>query len=180
MADTVEAGAGLLGKAARMIPSTARAAKALEEVGAVANNVPVDTSKFAKPAMDAQHLFDVTRAPRPAPLRGAYQAIQPTTDPLTFADSRLLQSAAGRMSTQEKLNANPQMLGLTKQLFGGLSEANQEAAASVGVGDKYQQAINEYRRAQQMKDAAKFAAKWGVGGSGLGGAYYGLKGLLGK
>lgn len=178
VADTVEAGAGLLGKAAKLIPSSKRAAKALDEVAAVTNDVPVDVSKFARPAMDAQHLFDVTRAPRPAPLRGAYNAIQPTTDPMTFADSRLLQSAAGRLSTQERLDANPQMLGLTKQLFGGLSDANREAAASMGVGNKYQQAIDEYRRAQQAKDAAKAIAKWGVGAAGLGGAAWAVRGLL--
>lgn len=178
------AGAKLAPKLIDMIPSADRAGKTFQYVMSKAKDVPVDTSAFAGPALAARKLNKVAGDPYPPVLRKAFQAIQPTTDPLTYGDSRMLAGSAGRKAVQ--MSMQPQALsGPMKmhaaQLAEGLDAANEGAARSVGVGDEYRDAMTEYRRAMALqqfgKEAGKVALKatpYAVGG-GL--AYRGGKAL---
>lgn len=180
------AGAKLAPMAADAIPSMERAGQNFERVSALAKDVPVDVSKFAQPALRARELNANTGAPVPAVLRKALQFSGPTTNPLTYGDARDLASAAGRQSVAEKLATNPQMGAQVKRLAGGLADANQEAADSVGMGDLHKSAMTEYRRAAKLRDfkenaidaAKSTAGKTALGVLGGGAAGYGVSKLL--
>lgn len=166
-------------RAVNAIPNAERAGEAFEEVARAVGKNPVDVSKFAEPAMRAAHLREVTGAARPAILQRAFGAIQPTTEPLTFADARLMQSAAGRRAAMQSMAPrvmSPEMNAQVAKLAKGLSEATGETAERGGVGPLYQGALKEYRQAKQIEDAkdalrslALRGVKYGLP-AGIGGA----------
>ena len=178
-------------KAIRMgmdaMPSMERAGRNFEGVMAKAGDVPVNVSSFTKPVMRAQELNANTGAPVPAVLQKGFEAIQPTTNPMTYRQSRDLASAAGRLSAQDSMAASPQMKAQISHFAKIGDVANREAADSVGMAPQYDSAMTEYRRAaaiRDFKDTAKGALKnkavqMGLGVMGGAAAYPVVKKLLG-
>jgi hypothetical protein len=161
-----------------LLPSTERAALNFRRAEDVAGKVAVDVSRFARPALEAQHLNAVTGDPLPPIMRKAFQSVQPTTNPLTYEDARLMASSAGRKAVQQSLQ--PQQLtgpmkAHTGALASGLDEATQEAATRAGVGDVHANAMREYRQAKALENAAHVAKKVATGAALAGGLYEGGK-----
>jgi len=174
----LEAGRGLT-KIPGMIPNAERAGKNFETVMQHAKDVPLDTGKFQTPLLRSQELREAG-ASMPGVLNKALKrTTTPGAEPLTYGKGRDISSIAGRLSGEENARMVPQMRGALNRFARGISDANREAAYKAGVGEIYDSAMNEYRRAMKMQDigeafgkGAKRAARavpWALG-AGAGGA----------
>ncbi len=164
-------------KALNALPNTARAGRNFEAVMQAAKDVPVDVSKFAEPVLRAKKLNAVAGDPMAPVLRKALGNIGPTTNPLTYGDSRILASSAGRKAQQTAMGGT--LTGEMGKRLGeaatGLDAANAEAAAKAGVGDQYLSAMREYRNAKRLEKVGDVAKKVAVTGALGGGLYEGGK-----
>lgn len=183
------AGARLIPKATAMVPSAERAGRNFERVMQAAGTMPVDLTKASAPVIRALELERAgSGAPPPVISKMAERIPQHTDMPMTFKEARDFQSNAGRLSAAESLNAKPQMKAQVAQLAKALADENQSVAEKAGVGDLYAKAMKEYRQAKTIegvkenaKDLAKStAAKYILGGAGLGAGYGIARKVLGE
>lgn len=161
-------GAGV-GKAAEELsliknpfPNTASAGRNFETVMAAAKDMPVDASHFAQPLIRANTLNRVAGDPMAPVMRKALRQIGPTTEPLTYENSRILASSAGRKAQQTAMAPNQLTGEMGKRLTEtarGLDTANAEAAVKAGVGPQYSDAMREYRNAMRLRSGLKTAGK---------------------
>jgi len=167
------AAGGLLGK----LPSTARAGGNFQKVMAAAKDQPIDTAPAGDIALRAQELADRGATLPKVVKTFLKRSTDPNAPPVTYEEGRDFASNAGRLSARDSMKANPAM-GRQVGLL-ALDTANAEAAAKVGMGEEYQQAMKEYRSASQMKAGLKTAGKVAIPGLlGTGIAYKAYKGLL--
>lgn len=139
------------------IPSRAAASKLFESVMQDAADVPVNLTQSMSPLERTQQL-----ASRGAsPVRAADQLFQraQTVNPITYREARDFSSNLSRQSVAEKMATNPTM----QRAVGDLSQAFKSdigtAADTVGRGQDYRSAMQEYARAMSVRDAGLFAAK---------------------
>ncbi len=139
-------------KALDFLPSAERAGRNFELVHSAARDTPVDLMGASVPALRAQEL---TRAGSTAPkvMNDFLNRIPAhNSEPMLFPEARDFQASAGRLSASDKMAINPPMAAQVSGLAKALSEANQSAADSAGVGKLYGDAMNEYRQAMKLKD----------------------------
>lgn len=167
------------------LPSKARAGQDFKTVEAAVGSVPIDTAAAGDIALRAKEL--ATRGASLPKVVNDFlkRATEPGSPPITFKEGRDFASNAGNLSAGESMKAKPAMRRQIGLLADALDQANGEVAANGGVGNEYQSAMQNWRRASQMnaigKKAGQAAVKAGVTGL-LGGAAYGsyktIKGLL--
>ncbi len=147
------------------IPSAKRAGTALEEIKAKAGTIPVNTTAAEDVVARAKEL-QATGSTMPTVL-SKFEAR--TTGPkalsnpdVPYSESFDFASNAKKLSAADKLAANPPMAAQIDRFAKALQTANREAAESVGMGDKFDAAMKEYRQAMQMRNAADMLKKHGI------------------
>lgn len=170
--------------AVEMLPNAARAGENLNKALALAKDVPVDVSKFSQPVLRAKQLNAVAGDPMAPVLRKALTRIGPTTEPLTYGDTRILASSAGRKAQQAAMGNTltgemGKRLGETAK---GLDVAAQDAANVAGpeAGRYHSLGMSEYRNAKRLEKAGDVAKKAAIGAALTGGAYEGGKHIVRK
>lgn len=171
---------GLLGK----IPSAARASANFDKALAAAKDVPIDPAEAYKIALRAQEIGSHGSQP-PKVITDFLKQADPQLPPLTYEAGKDFSSNASRLSASERMNLNGDMGRQVKKFAGAMRNATQAAADQAGVGAEHSAAMEEYRRAMQLRDMSKVvkqaAVKAGVTGllgAGAYGSYKTVKGLL--
>jgi hypothetical protein len=156
-----------------MIPSAERAGRKFQTIRTAAKNVPVDISA-AEPIIERAKELQATGSNAPAVLTKFAKRIAPTTgkfagtkvqmqpDPMLYPEAFDFASKAGELSAAEKLAADPKMKRQIGAFAKAMKTADRQAAASIGMGDLYDQAIREYRRAKNLAEAGEVIKKWSI------------------
>jgi hypothetical protein len=161
-----------------IIPSAADAGAALEDVKSAAGSIPIDTSKVGNTALDIY-----TQSQRGANLPSSVGKLvrrlaSPDSPPMTYEEAKDFQSNISRLSADENMKMNPNTRRLVGQLNQDLKGSLQDAADTVGKGQKFADAMKEYHNAMRLKgfsDAAIDAAwKSALTATGL----YGVKKVI--
>lgn len=166
------------------IPSRDYAGKILGQVKEAIGDVPVNTSNVLKVAQEAKALQAAGHGPLPPPIRTFLQKygknIYPMAEEqvLPFAEARDRYTAAsGKLSEDTLSKLTPMMRAKLAEFTSELGGNIQEVANSAGYGDRFAGAMKEFRRASQIVSGAKTVAKYALGGTAAGGAYYGASQL---
>jgi hypothetical protein len=177
-------------RALEAIPSAERAGRNFDTVMNAARNVPIDLTEPGRIALRAQELGERGSPGPPKPIKKFLSAsTDPNAPPLTYESGRDFASNAGSLSSRQKAGINRPMAAQLSQFAQAMDEANRQAAEQAGVGKEYGDAMTEYRRAMQIRNAVDAAKRfagttagraigYGMGGA-LGGAlgYRAMKGL---
>jgi hypothetical protein len=155
-AQTLGPGAAARGWSA--IPRTARAASALDDVAQVAAHVPIDITDVGDAALRTRDLASSGGSMPKVVSDFIKRATDPNRGPITFSEARDFYSNATRLSADEYGRLTPVMKRQVAEFTKSLGDALQDAAAQVGKGDAYSQAIREYG------DAAKWQRRAGAAG----------------
>jgi hypothetical protein len=181
------------------LPSTARAGAALQDVKASAGHIPIDMSGPGDTALqiyyEAKHgaflpppvnalLKRIGLDPEgrsmmePNARSISYQTavnrgtLDPDIPPMTYQEAKSFQSNISALSASDKMSINPNIKRLVGQLNSDLKGSLEGAADTVGKGQKFQQAMQEYHHAMQLRgfteEAIDKAWKAGLGALGLG------------
>lgn len=168
---------GIVRGTGALLPSTVRAGQALSQVKSVAGDVPIDMGKVGDSALDLY-----TQSQRGATLPKVVRdfvnrATKPGSDPITYAEAKDFQSNVSRISANERMNLNPNTQRLLGQLNSDLKDSLASAADTVGKGQQFKQAMQEYHNAMTLRgftdNAKELAWKSLLGGLGV----YGTKKL---
>ncbi len=168
--------AGLaLGAGKEQLPSKLRAGANLNRIEAAAGDVPINPAamdaiasrygQFTETGDSTVKMMENYMNRREDPIRG----------PITYEEGRRFAEKAGDLSQEEKNVSSKRMKAQITKFSIALKDANREAAASVGMGELYDQAIKEYRQASNIADKAAIIKKWtipaiiGIGGIGKAG-----------
>lgn len=157
----------------RLVPSTASAGEKFQQVMGAAKDIPLDLSKADEAIARAQELrtrgssfpkvfSDYVKNRKAA--AGDFMS-QPVTEPMTYEVGRDFASNASGLSSREATALNSKMHRQVAEFSSAMKTANREAAAKVGMGDLYDQAMKEYRQAKSAQDAAAVIKKYAVRGA---------------
>jgi hypothetical protein len=185
---TMAAEAGLpIPGAVDAIPNAERAGRNFQAVMQAAKDVPVDLAAASTPALKAQELREAGASMPSVVNKFLQRTTAPGGEPLTYDQSRLFASNAGRLSADEASRMIPPMKAQVAGLAKALNDANAAAAEQAGVGQLYTDAVNEYRQAMKLKGAkeaaleiAKEVAKKAVLGAGFGLGGYAVYKAIGE
>lgn len=154
--------AGIAGAKA-VIPSAERAGQAFKDVMAAAKNVPVDTTAAESVAQEIKDF--ASRGGRlPKVIRDFAKRVDPT-NPMTYEEARDFYSNARQLTMEEINSLKPQVKRKVIEFANTLGDSIQKAATSVGQGERYSQALNEYRQAKSLGEAIDTLKKWGIRGA---------------
>src|ERR1051325_6663598 len=166
------------------IPSTTRADIAFDKIRTAAKDVPVDLQDAYKVIQRAKELEASAHGPISLGMTKVEQALQPmrvgeeglVVNPpaMKYPQSFDIASAAKSPSVLEKTGQTGMMQAQVKEFAKALQTANREAAAKVGMGDVFDQAMKEYHQGKNLEDAMAVAKKYAIR-TALG--LVGLKGL---
>lgn len=143
-------------KAIEALPSSARAGAKFNQVAQAVNDVPIDTTNIGEVVQRAKELQS-TGSTMPKVFRDMNRALNRGT-PITYSEGRDFASSAGRLSATERLAMNPPMQAQVGKLAEALKTANRTVAAQAGLGDVYDQAINEFRQVMALKNMGEIVA----------------------
>lgn len=149
------------------LPSKAAASAKFEQVMNAAGDLPVESADAAKAVARAYELKRTTKTTPPGVLR-AFNELSQQTDilgnkvPLTLRETSDMASAAGRLSSSERQGLNRPMKAQVTAFYDAIKTANRDTATKAGMGELYDQAINEYRRANTLGAAADVLRKYAV------------------
>lgn len=173
-------------KAAKAVPTTAKAGAKFQGVMSAAKNVPIDTNAPGQVALRIQELAERGGSMPMAVRKFLGRITDPNKAPMAYEEARDFASNISRLSANEYSRLPPAMAREVANLRVVLNQANAQAAKMAGKGAEYAQAMQEYRRAMQIRDAIEGAiegAKRGLPYAGAAGAGYWLtsklKGMLG-
>ncbi len=172
-----------------VIPTKQGGGAKFAEINSKIGSTPVDLSSADDAALDAMKLSGGqlggrvigTGSTAPKVLRD-YIAQRGASPQMDFETARQFQSKAGSLSAEEvqAINKTP-MQGKIAALAKALADSNRTAATAGGMGDVYDEAMTEYRRAMQINatrnavvDALKKHGIKAAVGTGI--AYEALKG----
>lgn len=167
---------GIGGEAADMVPRAGRAAAKFENLKTQLADTPVPL-KASQPHLEHLAQVDATGPSMPSTVNKLLIRSQAIAPP-NYPEARLFQENLSNPSILEKQSIGGSMKGGIKQLKGGLFEDIKSAADTKGLGEDYASAMNEFRRAQQLKSGLKAAGKIGVGAAGLGAVDRGVRRLI--
>lgn len=169
-------------KAGEAVPLTSRAGAAFNSVAKAANKVPVD---LTEPGNVALRIADMAQRGGgtqwgPGPVRQFIQwATDPKKAPMNYEVARDFASNISRLSVDETRKLPPAMQMEIANLRVTLNKAVGEAAAKVGKGAEYAQAMTEYAKAMRLREAMNWAITKGLPyGSVGGGLYWAAKKLI--
>ncbi|HXM63726.1 MAG TPA: hypothetical protein VN950_22890 [Terriglobales bacterium] len=163
-----------VGAAANAIPSASRAEAALQDVKASAGSIPIDTSDVGDTALK---IYEQSQrgANLPSSVNKLVRRLTaPNSAPMTYEEAKDFQSNISKLSADEQMKLNPNTKRLVGQLNQNLKGSLEDAADTVGKGQKFADAMKEYHHAMQLKgfseDAINAAWKAALTGAGLYGA----------
>lgn len=148
---------GALQAVSKYIPSTSHAGALLDQVLAAAKNEPIDTTAAQNAVARAKQL-----AQRGSTMPKVFKDFlrnPPTTyeEGFDFASNASKFAANATQAMKAKMGAQWAQVG---KFTDAMKTANRDAAVSAGMGDLYDQAMTEYRRAKRLGDATEVLAKW--------------------
>lgn len=159
------------------IPTRAKAGKVFGSVMNDAADQPVNLTRSMKPLERAQQLSTRGHGTVSA-ADNLYKRLN-TVNPLNYREARDWASGLSRLTANDTMNASPSLRSQVGELSHAFNEDIGDTAASVGRGEDYAKAMRDYRRASQLGNAAKTAAKWAIpAAAGGGAATYALKKTL--
>jgi hypothetical protein len=164
------------GEATEALPSAERAAGVLGHVAEAAKNVHVPLNQAAGPLGRVTELGvrGGTSPKAASDLLTRSQAISP----MTFPEARDYYSNISSLSGDEAGKLNGVMKKAVGALRSGFHGDLTDAAAQVGLGDEYANAMKEYANAMRLRDLGKTAVKALPSAGVLGGAGYVLDKLF--
>lgn len=157
------------------IPSAARAGEKFQAVMSKAENVTPDLSNARAVAGRIKEL--AARGGRqPQVVRQFVSRVNaPEAAPMNYRELFDFASNASRLSAEEGKRLTPVVKREVGQFSRALNEARAAAADQVGMRPVFDSAMNEYRNAARMKDAAQAIKKFGrrglLGATGAYGTY---------
>lgn len=167
---------------AKGIPDAEAAAQKLDQVGQAAGHIPINVNGPGQAALNAQKLADAGARMPTTMKKFLARVTDPTRPPVTFDEGRDFYTNAARPSSAEFQRISPPMGRFAGDFRTALHDSLTQAAeqAQTGLGDIYNSAVDEYRRAmkwraigQEAKEAIKAHAVKGAAGT-LGGGALGL------
>lgn len=170
------AGLGAAGKAAGVtkfpswleskIPTTAKAGAKFQQVMGAAKDIPIDLTE-ANQIIDRAGELRQRGSSMPKVLsdftknrKAAATNPQPFGDMMTYEEGRDFASNAGDLSVRTKTTMNAKMKAQVSEFSRAMKTANREAAAKVGMGDLYDQAMKEWGQAKDLQAAGEVAKKY--------------------
>lgn len=177
----------LVRKVGKILPNTERAGAKLQTVMQSARNVPQDLTQTDLIAARAKQLqqrgggtpppvvqkYLARQKPVVAKFGGQKVAMQP--QPMTYEEGFDFASAAGSQSAKAMSEMTGPMKAQVKQFAGALRNSNRQAAAQVGMGDLYDQAIKEYRQAKTLEEAKDVVKRYALHAAIGTGVLYGIE-----
>lgn len=149
------------------IPSTARAGESLENLNAALKNQPVTLNKTLAPLQRATEIGVRGGGGLPTPVSQFLERTQ-ATEPMTFPEARDYQSGLTDLSHAATREMGKRMKGGIGQINKSFYDDMRAAAEAQGKGDEFDSAMTEYRRASQLRDLGKQAAKYAIPAAGAG------------
>jgi hypothetical protein len=156
-ADAMGMAGEALPKIADAIPTRAKAGKLFESVMQDAGDKPVNLTRTMAPLERMEQLSSRGHGTISA-ADNLYKRVN-TVNPLDYREARDWASGASRLSAQDKMSASPSLRSNFKQMSHALNDDIGDTATSVGRGEDYAKAMQDYRRASTMADAASAVGK---------------------
>ena len=154
------AGGPIAGGAAEAIPSKAAAGQAIQDVTNAAGQVPINVEGPGQVALRVQQLAQ-RGASMPKVVRNFLTRVtDPEQGPVTFEEARDFYNNATRLSANEYQKLAPVVQRQLGQFVDSMHGALVGAADTVGMGQKYDNAIGEYATASGLQRGAKGFAQW--------------------
>lgn len=160
----------------RLFASTARAGENFKDVMGAAKDVPVNLDQSQEPLL---RLMDWQRKTQLGPTINKFlnRITSPAKGPLNYGEARDWYTLLGRISADEMSKLPPVVQRDLASTVAALKQDVGAAAETVGKGDQYQSAMQEFAQASRNKQAAKtavtMAAKYALpAGAGAGAAGY--------
>jgi len=148
-----------------------------------AGNTPINVSAPGSNALDIQTLAQRGGSMPKVVKDFLTRVTDPNKGPITFAEARDFYFNASRLSADEMGRLTPNMKRMVGQFTADLNQALTDAAGKVGMGKKYEQAMQEYHSAMQnqarIENAKNALGNWVKGGLKLGAGYEVLRSLTG-
>lgn len=140
------------------MPLKGHAGKLFSEVGAAANQLPVEVAKPGNLALEAQELSKQGNV-MPKVIRDFIaRTTDPDKPPLTYAEARQFYSSASRISANESSRLSGVMARQLNKFRAALNDSLADTADQAGKLDEYVDAMKEYRHASQIQELAKGVA----------------------
>lgn len=157
--------------------STKGATAKLDAIKAAAQDIAPNLGPAQTAAEGAEYVRATGGGTPPAPIQAFInRTTPPTAPPVLYPESFAFASNAKRLSALERAGTSPAMSSQLAQFANALQTANRDAAASVGMGDLFDQAMKEYRRAMTAREVGKFllnrGIKFGLPGGAVGYGIY--------
>lgn len=177
------------GEAAEALPSTRRAGQVFTSIAKDAANTPVNLTRSASVLEElkelggtgsnlpkaVRQLISSSKAPVLSKVDEARVALggeaPEVTSSLLYPQARKFASRISSSSVAERLTSDPNLKRVLGSLREGLNADVGDAAASVGRGQDYEQAMKEYANSRKLQ---KIGGAVGVGALGLGAKAAGL------
>lgn len=156
-APAVAGAAGLVKAGVRALPSAARAGQKFQSVMAAAKDIPIDVAGPGNVALRIGELAERGASMPKAVNDFLKYATNPQKPPMDYKVARDFASNIGRLSAKEVSRLNPVMQKHVADLSVALNESIVKAAQAAGKADEYVAAMNEYRKAMQLRDFVKKA-----------------------
>lgn len=150
---------GIVKGVSRAVPTTAKAGAKFEKVMSAAKNEPINTATAERIAGEAETLSK-HGARLPKVLKDFINTHTDAGGPLSYKTGRDFATNAGNLSAREASGASPVMRKKLTEFTEAMKTANRDAAARVGMGELYDQAMKEYRRAKTIEETARIVKKW--------------------
>ncbi len=152
-------GGPAVSSAAEMIPSRAAAGRAFEEVMQAAGQHPVNLTASSEPLTRVYELAQRGTSLPQAAGKLLRRVTDPEQGPLTYKEARDFASNLSRLSSNEAQRLNPSMKRAVAQLSHAFNQDVGQTAHAAGKGSEYAQAMKEYAKASQLRNAGIWAAK---------------------
>jgi len=143
------------------IPSLERAGGKLNAIREAMGNSSVPlTSRTLEPLERAQQLSSAGHGTVGA-LDSLYNRIN-TVNPLEFGEARDRASALSRLTGEDLIKGSPSLVRQSKMVSHGLTADTGNAAAQMGLGQEFADAMKEYSQASGLRDLVGNVKKYGV------------------
>lgn len=165
-----------VGGALNAVPRMARAGKNFQKVMSTAKGVTLNVEGPGQVALRIQQLAERGGTEPRAVGKLLRRMTDPERGPMNYEEGRDFYSNISRLSANERQSISPVIQRELGNLRESLNSSLQDAAGTVGQGDRYAGAMKEYARAAKLrsyKDTLIDALKRGAlptAGAGLGGA----------
>jgi hypothetical protein len=144
------------------IPTRAKAGAMFQDVMAKAGDQPVWMQNSGAELNRALELADRGGTKPTTVSKLARRVGNVNNSPMNYSEARDFATNLSDLSADEKMALKPVMRRQVGKLSRAFNQDVGDAASRAGVGDQYVQAMRDYARASQFRNAATTAAKWAV------------------